>query len=86
MINKAAIEKAIEGGWSDGKHVVEVNDKWGVRLLAASGYAQWEFKFEEIALDPSFWVALGYGEAHMEAFVRAVWRGKVEQFWEELLK
>lgn len=54
-----AIKEAVKGGWSDGTHIVQVEPKWGIRLLAKSGYAQWEFKFSDIWIDPLFWQSLG---------------------------
>lgn len=57
MIPKQAIEKAIEGGWSPkyGHHsdLVDSNGEWiGVENSRVVSYA-------EIALDPTFWQALG---------------------------
>lgn len=46
MIPKRAISKAIEGGWQNGpQRRAELDIGWSV--------------YEKIALDPSFWQALG---------------------------
>jgi hypothetical protein len=60
MIPKAAIEKAIQGGWqpnvSEFREFVCYID--AVNYLDAKG--SWQvIKYEEIALDPSFFQALG---------------------------
>lgn len=51
-IPKSAIEKAIEGGWHFKDEVPDEVKQFGEVEIA---YAMWE----SVALDPTFWVALG---------------------------
>jgi hypothetical protein len=78
MIPKQAIEKAIEGGW------LEANQPWLQQHLMSDSY--------HIALDPSFWQALGKAlgkENHMEALAHdwdvPWWRGQALNFYDLIL-
>lgn len=54
-IPKEAIEKAIEGGWTT--PLLRANPKADIAGLLDTGH--FEREQEKIALDPSFWQALG---------------------------
>lgn len=75
MIPERAINKAIEGGWK----------------LPTDADAAWWMRWEVIALDRSFWKALGralgWGEASpIEAFPEAQWFSEATVFVQMVLE
>jgi|SRR5579871_4920013 len=95
IIPKAAIEKALEGGWKRANY----SPGWAPASMAAN------IVVYQVALDPSFWQALG--KALKEGDLKETWPngttyypwqrialdfydliltgGDTEEFWEELL-
>lgn len=63
MIPKEIIEKAIEGGWQDGQALDPSRvDVLGVGYIRIYHWDSSEFngyEWQELALDPTFWQALG---------------------------
>lgn len=88
-IPREAIEKAIEGGWNpSGSATISMQE------------AIERLRYEEIALDPTFWQALGkslgwaggnetaemFAATQLHKFVDLILQGKsTEAFWQELL-
>lgn len=92
MIPKAAVEKAIEGGWRprhDSFAVVreEVVDGWGFQDRASEFITFW-MPTGEIALDLLFWEALERATGKVARamyldFCAAVWDGATDKFWSD---
>lgn len=90
LIPQAAIEKAIEGGWRNGRAWRGQNDAYTYEWCCV------------VALDPTFWQALGkalgWGYYDNESGERVELRnahrlydltltgGDTEKFWQEILK
>lgn len=100
-IPKEIIQKAIEGGWiprSD-KNVrlsERVMDGWSFRDLESPKAVVWWMHDKEIALDATFWQALGEAlgwelytpsyEYDGEVSYHATWHEKARQFYDLILQ
>lgn len=62
-IPKLAIEKAIEGGWQDGQALdskrIEITGMGYIRIYHWDSSEFNAYDWQEVALDPTFWQALG---------------------------
>lgn len=103
MIPKSAVEKAIEGGWlgNTNRDLKVVIDRYNDVLTKRGRVIYYKKSQERIALDPTFWQALGKAlgwPEKSEVYRRGKWLhqavcfydliltgGDTEKFWAEVL-
>lgn len=97
MIPREAISRAVEGGWKPPYEESYAN-KWeiendGIWTYDGESLGEWHI-WQQIALDPSFWQALGgrlpkIGEDWLLYALRfstlILTGGSTDEFWDELL-